>query len=45
MDYDLYQKKLNQSAQAQAKQIPPELKAKADKVLDSINKSQEPLSE
>ncbi len=41
MDYETYQKALKQSWEPQQKKVPPELKDKADKVLDSINKSED----
>lgn len=41
MDYDTYQKALTQAWEPQKKKIPPELKDKAEKVLDSINKSED----
>ena len=45
MDYDQYQKALNNAWAPVAKKVPPELKNKAQSVLESINKSQEQLSE
>lgn len=45
MDYDQYQKAVNNAWTPVAKKVPPELKAKAQNVLDSINKSQDQLSE
>jgi len=41
MDYEVYQKALKQSWEPQKKKVPPELKEKAQKVIDSINKSEE----
>ncbi len=41
MDYQTYQKALNQAWEPQKKKVPPELKEKADKVIDSINSSEE----
>ncbi len=41
MDYETYQKALAQSWEPQKKKVPPELKEKADKVIDSINKSED----
>jgi hypothetical protein len=45
MDYDQYQKSLKSAWEPQKKAVPPELKDKAQKVLDSINKNQEEMSE
>ncbi len=41
MDFETYQKALSQSWQPEKKKVPPELKDKADKVIDSINKSED----
>jgi hypothetical protein len=41
MDYETYQKALKQAWEPQKKNVPPELKEKADKVIDSINQSQD----
>jgi hypothetical protein len=45
MDYDQYQKALNNAWNPVAKKVPPELKNKAQSVLESINKNQDQLSE
>ncbi len=44
MDYETYQKAVKQAWEPVAKKIPPDLKNKAEKVLENLNKSQE-LSE
>ena len=41
MDYEAYQKAVKQSWEPVAKKIPPELKTKAQNVLDNLNKSQD----
>lgn len=45
MDYEAYQKAVNNAWQPVAKKVPPELKDKAQKVLESINKNQDQISE
>ncbi|MGC8764427.1 MAG: hypothetical protein ACP5QT_00860 [Brevinematia bacterium] len=45
MDYETYQKAVKQAWEPVAKKIPPDLKNRAEKVLENLNKSQEPLSE
>ncbi len=45
MDYDQYQKAVNNAWKPVAKKVPPELKNKAQSVLESINKSEEQMYE
>jgi predicted small lipoprotein YifL len=45
MDFDVYQKALKSAWEPVKKTVPPELKDKAQKVLDSLNQSQEAMSE
>lgn len=45
MDYETYQKAVKQAWEPVAKKIPPDLKNRAEKVLENLNKSQEQLSE